>query len=149
MGAPGPGFHPVRPRPYRPQARLAAGHVHSPGSERRDAGAREGTVTPGPPAASPQVTPAPGGSAASPPQSSASRHSDLAYHRHRNDHRRGDSQPRRSSLMSPNIWNLRELGVRPRHRAMGGVVPNPYWVSGAPRSASKFLFQIMMVRSPK
>src|SRR5579872_2457610 len=109
MGASDPGFHPERPRPYRPPARLAAGHVHPPGGERRDAGAREGTVTSGPPAAPPPVTPAPGGSAAPPPQSPASRHSDLAHHLYRNDHRRGDSQPRRSSLMSPSVWNLRRL----------------------------------------
>src|SRR5260370_25220233 len=120
MGAPGPGFHPERPRPYRPQARLAAGHVHPPGSERRDAGAREGAVASGPPAAPPPVTPAPGESAAPPPQSPASRDSDLAHHLHRNDHRRGDSQPRRSSLMSASIWNLRRLGVRPdRDSSMG------------------------------
>ena len=116
MGAPGPGFHPERPRPYRPQARLAASYVHPPGSERRDAGAREGTVTSGPPAApppaaSPPVTPAPGESAAPRPQSPASRHSDLAYYLYRNDHCRGDSQPRRSSPMSPGIWYVRRLGV--------------------------------------
>jgi hypothetical protein len=67
----------------------------------------------GPPAAPPPVTPAPGESAAPRPQSPASRHSDLAYYLYRNDHRRGDSQPRRSSLMSPSIWYLRRLGVRP------------------------------------
>src|SRR4029077_20026644 len=82
------------------------------GSERRDAGAREGTVTSGPPKAPPPVTPAPGESAAPPTQSPASRHSDLAHYLYRNDQRRGDSQPRRSSLMSPSIWNLRRLGVR-------------------------------------
>jgi hypothetical protein len=111
MGAPGPGFHPERPRPCRPQARLAAGHVHPAGIQRRDAGAREDTPTSASPAAPPPVTPAPGGNAAPPPQPAASRNPDLAHHLHRHDHRRGDPQPRRSSPVPPSIRNLRRLAA--------------------------------------
>jgi hypothetical protein len=137
MGAPGPGFHPERPRPYRPQARLAASYVHPPGSKRRDVGAREGTVTSGPPAAPPPVTPAPRESAAPRPQSPASRDSDLAHYLYRNDHRRGDSQPRRSSLMSPGIWYVRRLGVRPTVTRARDLLLRARFVVGLRRSAAR------------